>query len=335
MKPVEITAGASLRNIKEENVMSRAWIFGIDGGGTSARLRIEAEDGSVLFTAEGGSMNPRSAGWEGARSTLLALFRSCYSQTNLSPSDCLAGCAGIAGIDRPEDTASMEQLVRECGSFEPDTPLIMKNDSIPGLVGAFGELRGILLVAGTGSIAIGASAAGKIVRSGGWGHILGDEGSAYWVGREALNAAIRYHDRRGPETSLLGRALAWFGIKEPFGLIPAVYEQFDKAKIAAFARVVAEAREQGDMVAQQIMHHAADELASLVVSVAIRLGEALSGGRIALSGGFITNNERLWRDTEARILASLPHHVIQPPHADATVGACLLARQAIHPRFGR
>jgi len=125
---------------------------------------------------------------------------------------------------------------------------------------------------------------------------------------------------------LLGRALAYFGEKEAFSLIPAIYEDFDKAKIAAFARIVAEEQDRGDETARQIFIEAAEELALLATSIAIRLGEATIGGKIAFSGGFITNNERLWRDTEARILSTLPRHRVVVPQADATTGACILAR---------
>ncbi|MDQ7795996.1 MAG: BadF/BadG/BcrA/BcrD ATPase family protein [Spirochaetia bacterium] len=314
--------------------MNEQWIFGIDGGGTSTRLRIESLEGSLLFQSEGPSLNPRSAGWDGSQRTLVQLFSEMYEQTGLVPDSCLSGFAGVAGIDRAEDTGTMLGLIRNAARLGPDTALEVKNDSIPALAGAFGELRGILLIAGTGSIAVGANGAGRIIRSGGWGHILGDEGSAYWVGLRALNAAIRFHDRRGPQTDLLGSALAFFEERDPFALIPAVYEPFDKARIAAFARIVAEERERGDEVAEQIFKEAAEELALLAISIATRLGEVLAGGRIAFAGGFLSNNERLWHDTEARIIASLPRHRIYSPQADAASGACLLARQNIEkPRF--
>jgi len=130
----------------------------------------------------------------------------------------------------------------------------------------------------------------------------------------------------------LGRALAYFGEKEPFSLIPAVYENFDKAKVAAFARIVAEERDRGDEVAEQIFKDAAEELALLAISIANRLGQVQSGGRVAFSGGFLANNERLWHDTEARILSALPRYLVVSPEADAVNGACLLALAAVGQR---
>jgi N-acetylglucosamine kinase-like BadF-type ATPase len=315
--------------------MNQQWIFGIDGGGTSTRLRVESLERELLYQAEGPSLNPRSVGWEGSRATLEGLFSAMYAATGLGPGGCVAGFAGVAGIDRSEDTGIMRSIISDAADLGLDTTVEVRNDSIPALAGAFGELRGILLIAGTGSIAVGSDGAGRIVRSGGWGHILGDEGSAYWVGLRALNAATRFHDRRSPQTDLLGRALAYFGEKEPFSLIPAVYEPFDKAKVAAFARVVAEERDRGDEVAEQIFKDAAEELALLAISIATRLGEAHSGGRIAFTGGFISNNERLWHDTEARILSALPRHRIVSPQADAVSGACLLALTAMRQSNAR
>jgi N-acetylglucosamine kinase-like BadF-type ATPase len=309
--------------------MNQQWIFGIDGGGTSTRLRVESLERELLYQAEGPSLNPRSVGWNGSRKTLRGLFSAVYAATGLKAEGCMAGFAGVAGIDRSEDTGTMRSIICDAAELGPDTAVEVRNDSIPALAGAFGELRGILLIAGTGSIAVGSDGAGRIIRSGGWGHILGDEGSAYWVGLRALNAAIRFHDRRSPQTDLLGRALAYFGEKEPFSLIPAVYENFDKAKVAAFARIVAEERDRGDEVAEQIFKDAAEELALLAISIATRLGEAQLGGRIAFSGGFLTNNERLWHDTEARIIAALPRHRVVSPEADAVCGACLLALASV------
>jgi N-acetylglucosamine kinase-like BadF-type ATPase len=306
--------------------MDQEWIFGIDGGGTSTRLQVENLAGELLYQAEGSGLNPRSRGWEGSQKTLESLFSAMYKETKLQAAACLSGFAGVAGIDREEDTGTMRSIIREAGDLGFETIIEVKNDSIPALAGAFGELRGILLIAGTGSIAVGADGGGRIIRSGGWGHILGDEGSAYWVGLRALNSAVRFHDRRGPQTDLLGRALAYFGEKEAFSLIPAIYEDFDKAKIAAFARIAAEERDRGDEASEEIFKEAAQELALLVTSIATRLGEAQTEGRIAFSGGFISNNEKLWRDTEARILSALPRHRIVAPQADATTGACILAR---------
>ena len=309
--------------------MYQEWIFGIDGGGTSTRLRVENRAGELLYRTKGSSLNPRSVGWSGARKTLNALFSTLYERSDVGPSGCLSGFVGAAGVDRKLDTETMRNLVREAGSLSSDIPVEVKNDSIPALAGAFGELKGILLMAGTGSIAVGADGSGRIVRSSGWGHILGDEGSAYWVGLRALNAAVRFHDQRGPQTGLLDRALTYFDVSDPFLLIPAIYGKFDKARIAGFASIVAEERDTGDEVAKQIFEDAARELALNVISIASRLDQLSASGAVAFSGGFLSHNEGLWHATEMLTRAALPNHHVISPIADSVTGACLLARKNI------
>ena len=127
--------------------MDNQWIFGIDGGGTSTRLRIESLEGKMLYQAESLSMNPRSVGWNGSRKTLDDLFSGMYKSINLSADNCISGFAGVAGIDREADTGMMRSIIREAGTPGFDTLIEVTNDSIPALAGAFGELRGILLIA--------------------------------------------------------------------------------------------------------------------------------------------------------------------------------------------
>ena len=305
--------------------MEKAWIFGIDGGGTSCRLRVEEASGSFIWKGESGGANPRSAGWKGTETALGSLFSDLYASTGLDPDACTGGFAGMAGIGRAGDRDKMRDLVKNISRVS--CPVEADMDALPALVGALGRKEGILLVAGTGSVAVGASTEGRIVRAGGWGHILGDEGSAYDVGRKGLDAAIRCFEARGPATVLLERALAYFGIPEAFQLIPAVYETFDKSRIAGFAREVSRARADGDTIAASLLAAAAANLAALVVSVAVRLSGEIANKAIALSGGFIENEAFLKREVETRLEAGLPSYRVLPARGDAAAGACALARE--------
>jgi N-acetylglucosamine kinase-like BadF-type ATPase len=305
--------------------MEKAWFFGIDGGGTSCRLRAETPEGKLIWKGESSGANPRSVGWEGVLKVLSDLFAGLYSSTSLEPAACAGGFAGMAGIGRSGDREKMRDLVK--GASGAACPVEADMDALPALVGALGRKEGILLVAGTGSVALGVSAGGRIVRAGGWGHILGDEGSAYDVGRKGLDAAIRCFESRGPATSLLGHSLTYFGVPEAFQLIPTVYDDFDKSRIAGFARKVSEASDDGDEVASSILSDAAADLAALVVSVADRLSGDLSHKAIALSGGFIENEVSLRSQVEASLRESLPDYRLSPVLGDAASGACALARE--------
>ncbi|TXT49908.1 MAG: BadF/BadG/BcrA/BcrD type ATPase, partial [Spirochaetes bacterium] len=268
------------------------WIFGIDGGGTSARLSAESLDGIETAKLETLSMNPRSVGWEGTRLSLRLLFRALKEEESFPLDSCAAGFAGVAGIGRTGDREKFLAILREETGLT--CPLEADTDALPALVGALGSREGILLIAGTGSIALGSRISNPVlVRSGGWGHILGDEGSAYDVGRRGIAAALRYRDKRGQQTLLLDFMLAHFGISDPFLMIPEVYENFDKAKIAGFASQVGRARDAGDKVAEGIFESVAQELADLVVSVAEEIGETEGERRISMTGGLVSNDNKL------------------------------------------
>ncbi|MCX7027234.1 MAG: hypothetical protein NT061_07105 [Spirochaetes bacterium] len=307
------------------DLMGEAWIFGIDGGGTSCRLRAETLGSEFLWKGESTAANPRSVGWAGVEKALDSLFGALYEGTGIDPAACAGGFAGMAGIGRAGDRDKMREIVKK--SSRASCPVEVDMDALPALVGALGRKEGILLAAGTGSVAIGVSTKGRIVRAGGWGHILGDEGSAYDVGRKALDAAIRNFEARGPATSLLGRALGYFGVLDAFELIPAVYEDFDKSRIAGFAREVSKARKEGDAAASAILAGAAAGLSALVVSVAERLSGEILNRAIALSGGFIENEAFLRAEVEARLKAELPGYRLSPVLGDAATGACAMARE--------
>ena len=303
------------------------WVFGIDGGGTTSRFRIESLEGGFLHGVTSTGLNPRSVGWEGVTSVLSGFFDTIYSSGSFSAETCKGGFAGIAGIGRASDRETTLKLLRETSRVS--CPLAADTDALPALVGALGSRRGILLIAGTGSIALGAASDGRLIRSGGWGHILGDEGSAYDVGRKGIGAALAYRDGRGPATALLGLALRHFGIEDAFELIPAVYEKFDKSRLADFAKRVVEARNEGDKIAIGIFDEASKNLCSLVESVGKQMGSTEEERRIVFAGGFLDKVEALGEATRSHIKKALPGFRFVPPEADAVTGACALARKLV------
>ena len=306
--------------------VAEGWVFGIDGGGTTARLRAEFLSGDVSARFEASGMNPRSTGWEGARKSIASLFQGVALDGRFPIRACAGGFAGVAGVGRTGDREKLLSLIREETGLS--CPLEADTDALPALVGALGSREGILLIAGTGSIALGSrKAMAGVVRSGGWGHILGDEGSAYDVGRKGIAAALRFRDRRGPPTVLLDAILAYFSIQDPFSIIPEVYESFDKARIAGFAAEVGKARASGDPVAKEIFDSAVRELGDLVVSVAKEIGSTEEERRISMAGGLVANDGFLAAALEESLEARLPSYRIFPPREDAARGACILARE--------
>jgi N-acetylglucosamine kinase-like BadF-type ATPase len=321
--------------------MSVRWVFGIDGGGTSARLRLEDLDGGFLHHGEGGSSNLRSNSREAVLENLSALFAEALARTGVSASDCVAGFAGSAGVDRADDRRPFAELVRAAllraagpGGGAPaaaiaSIPIEAGNDSEPALAGAIGDIEGLLLIAGTGSIAYARGRDGAEARAGGWGHLLGDEGSAFDVAFQALKRGMRSWEGRDLPTGLLDASLGFFGLSAPEDLVPLVYEGLDKTRIAKFARVVAAYRDRGDRLAVSIFDRAAASLADLVLSVDARVGSHISRKRLAFRGGLIEGNDALRSEVTARVLAADPAILIVPAAADSATGACILARSLL------
>jgi N-acetylglucosamine kinase-like BadF-type ATPase len=310
--------------------MNGAWLFGIDGGGTASRLRIESLSGEKLFYAEGEGTNLNSRPAAAVAETLASLFDGAYAALpELKPELCAAGHSGSAGADRAADRELFLRLLRGASRAPSDCPLSVGNDAETALVGALGDTEGLLLIAGTGSIAYGRTRAGRCVRAGGWGHLLGDEGSAYAIALGAISRAIRSAEGRDKATGLLPAALRYFGASEIADLVPLFYRDFDKARIAGFSREVARERDSGDGVAAEIFAEAAEDLALLALSVYDRLKPELARPRLALSGGLIQGDGRLKEALKARLAALRPAIELVPSIADAATGACALARELL------
>jgi len=303
------------------------YFFGIDGGGTSSRLRVEAPDGSLVFYGEGGSTNLNSASLEAVEASLAGLMTRARTEAGVEASECLAGFAGSAGIDRPADRGAFEALIRRTGGFS--CPLGVGNDAEPALAGALEDTEGLLLIAGTGSIAYGRVRDGSSVRAGGWGHLLGDEGSAWRIAFDAISRSLRSSEGRDLETGLLAAALAHFGLSEPGDLIPFVYGNLDKRRIASFSRVVGSFRERGDPLALDLFEKAAEELALLLQSVYERIAGRLENRRAAFRGGLIEGDAALSGRLAALLAERLPDLDLVEPRSDAARGACILARSLV------
>ncbi len=321
------------------------WIFGIDGGATRSRIRAEGLSGELLYEGALGGLNPRSTAPGMEKEVLRGLLRDAF-RSGLDPRVCAAGYAGCAGVDRPSDGERMKALLAEafraealkaCGAAagDPTSPgaavFSAGNDAEAALAGALADTEGFILAAGTGSIAFGRSRSGKSVRAGGWGHVLGEEGSGYWIAREALRMGLRSAEGREAPSGLLDAALGHFGLSEPWDLLPLAYENFDKARIASLAPSVARLAAGGDPAAKAILEKAAEELGALAVSVLRRLEPEPVRKRLALQGGLLEGSAVLRAAVVRRLAADAPGLEIVEPAGNAAAGACRLARELLPP----
>jgi len=255
-------------------------VLGIDAGGTKTVCQLANDDGEVLAEARRGGANLQAAGELEVEKVLHDVMEEAIGDLDVPPA---AIYLGVAGVDRPEDARVMREIMRRIGY---KARVLIVNDALVALeTGAPGQ-AGVVVIAGTGSIAYGRNEQNQAARAGGWGYVLGDEGSGYWIGRAALRAVPREADRRGPATRLTGLLLHYYGVTRAQDLIAQVYQgALRPSAIAALAQCVQGAFSDGDQVAIGILRGAADQLESSAMSVARRLEMIGSEFPFVLSGG--------------------------------------------------
>jgi len=308
-------------------------VFGVDGGGSTTRARFSDLDGNALWEGQTEGVNPNAVSAELRSERLVALLGEGLAAVGGGSRAAAAGCLGIAGTDRPPEREELERMLRE--RLALGCPLLVTTDADVALVGAHGSPEGMILVCGTGSICLGRLADGTRVRAGGLGHFLSDEGSAFFIGFQAMRRSLRSTEGRDERTAMLPRLMERFGLSDPAQFVPLVYQRFDKAGIAACAALVEEFRASGDPLATALFDEAARELAELVDSVYRRIRERVRNRALVLQGGLMENNAWLRESVTARIRRAHPEVEIRAPVHSATFGACLLAASLAAGRAGQ
>jgi N-acetylglucosamine kinase-like BadF-type ATPase len=298
-------------------------LLGVDGGGSKTLALVADARGTVLGRGEAESSNYQSVGFSAATAAIEAATSMALEQAKCEPATPIAAaCFGLAGAARPADRARFDEwLVAQartgCWTIVPDADLVLAAGTPAG--------AGVALISGTSSICYARTADGRTARAGGWGHLMGDEGSGYAIGVQALRLATQTADGRAGADTLLHAILEHWRLQEPSQLIPYVYHpERTRAGIAAVARLVAALAEEGDPFARELMAQAARDLARLVEAVVRALD--LHEPALAFGGGFIGAHASL---REAVIAcAAVPlgpcTHVPEPAR-----GALVLARRLL------
>jgi N-acetylglucosamine kinase-like BadF-type ATPase len=295
-------------------------VLGIDAGGTKTVCLLADAQGQIIAEARGGGANLQTAGELEVEKVLHSVMEDALAAHHVTLS---AICLGMAGVDRRDDSRILQSIMRRIGH---NSRILVVNDALVALVAGAGDNPGIVVIAGTGSIAYGRNASNQAARAGGWGHLLGDEGSGYWMGREALRAVVRHADGRGPSTSLTGRVLAHFGVAAPPDLVHALYYRDLRPQvIAALATGVQESADEGDGVARRILQDAADELVLAAESVTGRLGLSEVALPCLLSGGIFRAAPFLAAELTRRVRVFAPLAEAELLDVPPAVGAVRLA----------
>jgi N-acetylglucosamine kinase-like BadF-type ATPase len=302
-------------------------VLGFDGGGTGSRAILSDSAGRLIGFCNGPACNYQNSNpkeVEVAVSQLLGQLVNLSSTTHL-----LVDCAvfSLAGLDTVEDARILEEVVHNSllDSRITAKHVTVENDGIVTLRGLVGEGPGAILLSGTGSIAWGIAPGREPVRSGGWGHHLGDEGSGYAIGMAALSAIFHGFDGRGPVTGMETDLLSALGCDSIDAVAEWAYSgQYSVSTIASLAPVVLALYDTGNPTAKQIIEDAAAELAKLVSAVATRL-PLTQDFDLALCGGILENSQVLRDLVTCRIAARYPRCKISNTAFPSALGATAYA----------
>lgn len=308
--------------------MTRTVFAGIDGGGTKTVVVLVDETGAELTRVQASTSNAAVVGHAAAGSVLRDALEEALGGSGTDVAIASAWF-GLSGSDRPDDHDKLKPF------FQHLTGEIRMTNDAELILGALPDSVGLAIVSGTGSIAVGRNARGEQARSGGWGQIIGDEGSGYDFARRMFQAFARNVDGRGPSTSLTTRLISHLALSEPHHLIAFVYKpETSKGDIARLARIVIEEAETGDRVAREIIAASANELVVTASAAAQRLG--FKGVLpLALTGSMFIHVECFRRHVIEGLRTRWPdldHHVVDDP---ALTAARSLARPPAKTRQTR
>jgi N-acetylglucosamine kinase-like BadF-type ATPase len=300
-------------------------VLGIDVGGSKTVCLLADDDERVIAEGREEGANLQGAGELALEKVLHSVMDRTLEGTGIVPA---AICLGIAGVDRATDEGVVRSIMGRIG-FK--ARIIIVNDALIALQAGVRDEPGIVIVSGTGSIAYGRNERGEASRAGGWGYVLGDEGSGYWIGRLALRAVVRHADGRGRTTSLTPRLLSHFGATRANELIHRVYhEDLSPRAIAAVAKYVQLARDEGDIAATGILNRAADELMTAATAVMTQLELTDRKFTFVLSGGMFHAVPWLCDQMQLLLPALARQSTVARLNEEPALGAVRLAVAELH-----
>ena len=300
------------------------FVIGVDGGGTHTRACIATLQGEILATAESGPSNVSTHGFKIAQREIALVIATAKLRAQVK-GRAKAICLGLSGVDRPGEREPMLAWARE---HFADRALI-GNDCELVLAAGTPDGWGIALIAGTGSIAWAKTPDGRTARAGGWGYLIGDEGSGFDLAREGLRTATWAADGRGPHTALLDAILQHWQLASAAELVPKVYRSGLKpADLAQLAPIVIRVAETGDPVARQLLGRGARQLSHLVQILFRQLSAETNHFPLAVSGSLLLKSPTYYNLLLAELL---DHQLVCDPITlvyEPVQGAIALALRA-------
>lgn len=297
------------------------FIIGIDGGGTSTQGAIATLDGTIIAEAQVGATNYHNVGLQTAGERLDTLLKDLLQKAGAANSELTGVCLGGAGIDCEADRVAINQLMK---NFGWEIPFIAVNDAVTALSGGNRSTEGMVIISGTGSIGI-ACYEGYTVRCGGWGQLIDDVGSGYFMGITALKGIMEAYDGRRLQTGLWKPVAEHLGIRQEEDIIHFLYHpQTGKEKIAALAPYVIQLAGE-DSLATEIMEAGIKGLLQIVKGLLDQLNAKGIPHRqayaLTLGGSLLLKSDK-YREAFSRAVAEqYPEVDVHLPYEGPVAGA--------------
>ena len=304
------------------------YFLGVDGGASSTTCAVATADGAIVGIGYAGPSNHILApgGRERARAAVSGAVGHALAAAGLGPVEFRAAQFGMTGITRETEQARVFAGV--VGDTIRAAIVRIENDAVIARAGALAGRPGVIVIAGTGSVAYGEDPDGRQARAGGWGYIFGDEGSGFAIGCGAVRAALHARDGTGEPTVLVERLSEAAGM--PVAEIPMAFyeERIDRSKIAALSRVVSRAAEEHDAVALRLIDEAAAGLARLAAAVIAQLRWPDGPVAVGPVGGVFDAGRTILKPLGEALARTAPSAVLVPPRLAPAAGGVLLAMRA-------
>jgi N-acetylglucosamine kinase-like BadF-type ATPase len=306
--------------------------IGVDGGGSHTRAVVAGEDLAPKGRGSAGPANAASRPLPHVVAAVAEAVEDAAHAAGVSPVDAAGVACGLAGV---EAAGISEHVVRALEARYGESRVLVTTDARIALAGAVSgpvDGPGVVLIAGTGAIAFGRGMDGTEARAGGWGPVIGDEGSGYAIAREGLAAVVRDLDGRGGHTKIRDILFESEKVATPDELLHRIYRSDGgPSDVAAYFPLVTSAAREGDVEALRILAGAAEELALAAATVIRKLqleGEAFD---VATVGGVFSAGELILRPLREEILSVAPRARLHRPAYPPEIGAIRLAVARTRP----
>jgi len=298
-------------------------LAGVDGGATKTVAVVGRLDGTLVGSALASSSNYHNVGVKKAAKAIRVAASLACRHAGVSARDLETVVMGLAGMDSPGDFSVGKRVANLTALGKRR---IVRHDSVIALYAATLGRPGIVVNAGTGSFAAGIGIDGKVIRAGGWGSIIDDEGSAYDIGRLGIRAALRALDGRETKTAIARLLTRRLKLRTLDDIVHEVYEKPMTVKeISAISKLVAEAASHGDRAARNIFAYEGRILARLVAAIAGRLDMTQSKPEVYCTGGVFKSGATIMNPFRRELRKDVSRFTIRRPKFEPVTGAFILA----------